>query len=162
DQNFDGLGDACAVPFIRSLFPGRTFSLGAVLPGVQGPSQIVTSDVDGDGDLDLIVREGGSHVFPGNTSVVLSVGNGILRPKSSVSGIAVDGMAAGDLDGDARVDLAVGALGGPNVKVLKGVGDGTFSAGFEVASGISMVEALGVADVDRDGRNDIIVAGRFQ
>jgi hypothetical protein len=69
-------------------------------------------------------------------------------------------MAAGDLNGDSLVDLAVvnGFAGTLNVFIQ--ASDGTFAAApSQILDTGSNPVSVAVADLDRDGRNDVVVAG---
>jgi len=164
DRNLDGLGDACAVPYAGSLFPEPTFSLGLVTPNSYSTvRQVLTADLDGDGDFDLVVLSGNpSNAFPGSVSIFLSNGEGILGPEQRLTGLATpQSLAAADVDGDGTMDLAVADFGYGTVRILKGKGDGTFVPDLEISSGISTATAVGLADVNRDGLIDLIVGGWF-
>jgi hypothetical protein len=67
------------------------------------------------------------------------------------------GIAAGDFDGDAMVDLVVGRTTG-NVAFLHGNGDGTFAAPvvFPWKQAFFNAWAFAAADVDGDGRTDVV------
>jgi hypothetical protein len=65
-------------------------------------------------------------------------------------------IAAGDFNGDGRIDLAVANSGSKTVSVLFGNGDGTFSKAAEFEVGI-VPSHIVVADVNGDGRADIAV-----
>src|SRR5439155_755754 len=71
-------------------------------------------------------------------------------------------VAVGDLDGDGRPDLVTANTGGNNVSVLLGRGDGTFAAQQAApapARGLRPF-AVAVADVNGDGRRDLITANK--
>ena len=67
------------------------------------------------------------------------------------------GVAAGDFDGDGRVDVVVGRTTG-NVAFLKGNGDGTFQppATFGWKQAFFNAWAFTAADVNNDGRLDVV------
>jgi hypothetical protein len=68
------------------------------------------------------------------------------------------GVVAGDFNGDGKLDLS--AAIGPTVWVSLGKGDGTFQAGIPSAGPAgSTITAINVADVNGDGKPDVIVTG---
>jgi FG-GAP-like repeat len=78
-------------------------------------------------------------------------------------GIFAASMAVGDVNGDGKLDLAVsniynGALTFGSVGVLLGKGDGTFEATVAYDSGGYGTGSVAVADVNDDGKRDLLVA----
>ncbi len=67
------------------------------------------------------------------------------------------GVAAADFTNNGKLDLAVTNLGGNDVSILLGNGDGTFSSPSEIAVGTNP-EALAVGDFTGDGNLDLAVA----
>lgn len=149
-------GDAIHV--LRGAGDG-TFSDVAQLPtttatavGIRG---IATADLDRDGHLDLIAVDAG-----GTFLVRLGTGDGSFQDERDVTTFApAESLALGDFDGDGITDVAFTtgdiAFSTYTVRVMRGLGDGTFAAPITVASSSSGSFAMIVGDFDRDSRADI-------
>jgi hypothetical protein len=85
-----------------------------------------------------------------------------VASESFTRGLGAHAIACKDLDGDSRIDLAVAYLGSPFVSVFHGRANGTFEPWVDVPFGSAGEGAndVEVADVDGDGRNDLVVALR--
>src|SRR5205814_1914064 len=66
-------------------------------------------------------------------------------------------VAAADLNGDGKPDLAVANLGGNTVSVLLNNGNGTFAARVDYTTG-STPWSVAAADLNGDGKPDVAVA----
>jgi hypothetical protein len=69
-------------------------------------------------------------------------------------------VAVADFNGDGRADLAVGNLGGDEVSVLLGNGDGAFEQATNYRTDES-VSGVAVADFDGDGFPDLAASNRY-
>src|SRR5262249_53564213 len=91
-------------------------------------------------------------------SVLLGNGDGTLRaPLETSLATTPNRIAAGDLDGDGKLDLVVTYFPQSTLGVLFGKGDGTFRPVVDYPAGQSPESPI-VADFDRDGRLDVAVA----
>ncbi|MCB9876054.1 MAG: VCBS repeat-containing protein [Planctomycetes bacterium] len=149
-----------------------TFTVDATIPVGSGPFALVTGDFDADGITDLAV----GHVTSGGGGelrILLGSGsNGrgdgtFSAGDTYVTTHPITGLAAGDFDGDGITDLVVtqwrsgGGNSASGVIVFAGDGsggrgDGTFTAGSEVAIGGNPY-ALAVGDFDGDRILDLVV-----
>ncbi len=114
------------------------------------------ADFDGDGDLDLALASGWADDSIGIMSRV-STGGLILQEPRNVIGENTGSLAAADINGDGKADLAVGALAHPRVRVLLGSEQSLWAtADTVVTSGNPRDVALG--DVNGDGLTDLVVS----
>jgi hypothetical protein len=95
-----------------------------------------------------------------SASPVISTGRSpfLVAPSFSVSG-APTSVAAGDLNGDGKLDLVITKSGSNNVTVLLGTGDGHFAAGGDYAAG-NQPGSVQIGDLNGDGRLDVVVSNR--
>jgi hypothetical protein len=138
----------------------------------QGPIEIVATDLDDDGDLDLVTSNNGgddtSTFAPESTTVLINKGNGKLGPITTYAGEVINyylsqwAIAAADIDGDGHMDIVVSNVLGNDAGVYYGKGDGTLQPQ-QVRYGLQNgAQDLTVADFNGDGRPDIAAAGYLQ
>jgi hypothetical protein len=130
---------------------------GAPFPVAERPGYVRAADVNGDGRPDLLA----THDDVGLLTILLNDGGGRFRPAAG-SPLRLPevawGFDAADLDGDGAVDLAMGVMERPRALVMLGDGKG----GFREAPRVRLTaggrpEYAVVADLDRNGRPDIVV-----
>lgn len=126
------------------------------------PAAVALADLNSDGIVDVVTANGGSALFSrGSVSVLFGTGAGRFAAHVDFpAGVVPASIAAGDLNGDGRVDLAVGNRGLDDywsVSVLLGKGDGTFAPETEYTSGAGPV-AIVLGDLNGDGYLDIVTA----
>jgi hypothetical protein len=125
---------------------------------------LAVADFDGDGDPDLAVLVPNAFGDPefggaGSVAILLNDGTGHFGAPTTVPvGESPRAIRVADVDGDGRRDLIVGNEFGNSISVLRGTGTGTFGPKTDLVMG-SVVSplALGLGDLDRDGRLDFAV-----
>jgi FG-GAP-like repeat len=125
------------------------------------PLGVAMGDLNGDARPDLAVANSNAPYV----SVLINNGDGTFQGQVTYpTGPAAGGpssVAFGDLNGDGRLDLAVAnaQVNMPSnaVSVLFGNGDGTMQPRAMYATG-SQPAAVAIADVNEDGRPDLVVA----
>jgi hypothetical protein len=130
-----------------------------VLPA--GPESLATGDFNGDGVPDVAVAcpaDGGVFLLPGQRLATAGPGGYALgAPQLVASAGTPVALAAGDFNGDGRLDLAYADSNANVVRVLLGRGDGTFQARAPFS-----VEpypfALAAGDFSNDGRLSLVTA----
>jgi hypothetical protein len=135
---------------------GGTGSFGGGSDPVVGnyPSSVAVGDVDGDGDLDLLV----ANQFRDMVSVRLNDGAGTFSGTQEVPvGSRPTSVALGDVDGDGDLDLLTANNSSGTVSVRLNDGAGTFSGTQEVPVGSNSF-SVAVGDVDSDGDLDLLTA----
>jgi hypothetical protein len=122
---------------------------------------LAVADVNGDGQPDLVVANScasSSSCSSGSVAVLLSNGDGTFKKAVTYpAGFFPLAVTVADVNGDSKPDLVVANdNGGGSVGVLLGRGDGTFGSIVNYASGPSNSQTVAVADVNGDGKPDVI------
>ena len=135
-----------------------TFSDGGQNLGSALSQAVALGDLDGDGDLDAFIANGGPAILEGQPDEVwVNNGNGVFTSSGqSLGSLSSYGAALADLHQDGTLDLFVaGYRGGNRVWLNDGSGILSFSSpGFGTESAADV--ALG--DVDGDGDVDALAA----
>lgn len=132
------------------------------------PNGIVAGDFNRDGRLDLAT----ANVGDGSISILLADGVSAGELHFSVLALPIDGVgpaaiAAGDFNGDGKLDLVTANYLGSTVSILLNeTRRGMVSARFEPASRLSVAVgsgpyALVVGDFNGDGRPDLATANSY-
>lgn len=127
----------------------------------ESPQSAAISEIDNDGDLDILIANSGSD----NVTVLLSDGAGGFTPTEGSphqTGEGPGSIATADFNADGNLDLVTANFLSDDVSILLGDGAGAFSE-----SDSSPVEAgtgpvsITSTDVDEDGAADLVVGNGF-
>jgi hypothetical protein len=166
DFNGDGKPDLAVAEFegrITILLGTGTGSFdraGSAHVAIDSPNPLAVGDFNGDGKLDLAV--GVSTLMPllREVTILLGAGTGFFSSSNSFAvGVSPEAiaLAAGDFNGDGKLDLVVTNGNSSNVSVLLGTGTGSFGAATNFAVGTTP-RSVAVADFNGDGKLDLAVA----
>ncbi len=112
-------------------------------------------DLNSAGGLDLAVLNYNAQ----SVTIRLNNGSGIFGSATNYPvGFQPTSLAAGDFNGDAKIDLII--RGGIIARVLLGHGDGSFTVGspMSVPSGVTSLGTIAVGDFDTNGTPDLALA----
>jgi len=128
---------------------------------------VAVADVNGDGNPDLLVANDCPDCATGGTVGVL-LGNGDGTFQTAVAygsgGWESYSVAVSDVNGDGNPDVVVANwcastdCGNGSAGVLLGNGDGTFQTAVAFSSGDLYAAAVAVADLNGDGKPDLVLA----
>ncbi|MBZ5656528.1 MAG: FG-GAP-like repeat-containing protein [Acidobacteriia bacterium] len=148
-----------------SFQPALTYSSGGYYS-----DSVAVADVNNDSKPDLLVSNFCSDSSCANGTVAVLLGNGDGSFGTALTynsgGIQTTSIAVRDVNNDGKPDLLItnecvskSSCDG-SVGVLLGNGDGTFQPATTRGSGGSAAESIAVADVNNDGKPDLLVANQ--
>jgi FG-GAP-like repeat len=170
DLNGDGKADLAVTDGIKSLYVvlgngDGTFGAPTTYRLNNDPIGVVIADLNGDGKPDLAVADfGPENNSQGDIAILLGSGDGTFAaPVFYKINNNANRLVAVDLNGDAKLDLAVAIdhFSNPrdSLAVLLGNGDGTFQAATTSIAGSATDVAAG--DFNNDGKVDLALAGQY-
>lgn len=118
-----------------------------------GLPRLVLSDLNGDGNVDLLYNTNGQAAYQ------LGNGDGTFRPAVLLPQTE-NGIAAADLNSDGKVDLLIIDTTLQSLVLLLGNGDGTFQPGQTIVGVLSDAYSL-FGDFNKDGLIDLYSARRI-
>jgi hypothetical protein len=136
--------------------PAKYFQVGVVASDDALETQVYIADVNGDGNLDLIVLD----VYRNEVTVQLGKGDGTFDMPGPPISIpinpynSVTGTATGDFNGDGKTDIAI-QTGGQTLVYL-GEGDGTFHQPQVMIDQGGDAQSFIVGDYNGDGKPDLL------
>jgi hypothetical protein len=166
DFNGDGKADLICGPtalfFYNTVFLSNgdgTFRASGTVGTFAQAVVTLTADFNNDGNPDVLLRE-----LSGQFAVVLGHGDGtfgaeLLITSSTETGeLATFPVAAGDFNGDGKIDLVGYSYRGFFIDVLPGNGEGTFGTAVQTNIGANPQPGLVFAtgDFNKDGKLDLV------
>ena len=173
DFNDDGIPDLVTGTDIVFGDGSGDFSNGLRVPynmgdDVETPLTVTSVDIDLDGDMDLVVSPSGAGPFGQSTPyILLNPGSGDFSAATMVKlgSLAADRettvLKPMDMNGDGLMDMVLGNKNAPTeVWMNPGISaDPNTAATFELSS-VADVSDIELADVDKDGLDDIIMVAK--
>jgi len=111
------------------------------------PASPVASDLNGDGNIDLVVAASGA------LNVLMGTGTGTFSSPTTYPAFGIGTLLITDKNGDGKLDII--GLGSATTTLWPGNGDGTFAARADVAT----ASAVAIVDIVGDSRLDLVAFG---
>ncbi len=135
--------------YFKTPAPTKLQDTGQTLGSSTSHYCVALADLDGDGDVDMVLGGGGTPIWLND-----GLGN-FSYSEQSLGSSGTYALALGDIDGDGDVDIVQGT--GGNTKIFLNNGYGVFSdSGTTIA--VSGANGLALGDVNDDGLVDLVVA----
>jgi hypothetical protein len=144
-----------SVKILRNSGNGIDFSTQTLQRG--SVASVELADVDGDGDIDLLLAVDDGELAVPESKVVYQQSVGIFSAGTTLGVSPVSQLLAGDVDGDLLPDIVAVNLAGVH-QLYRGLASGGFSLQAEQIVSVGMRRGV-LRDFNGDGSLDLIVAG---
>ncbi len=138
------------------------FATSGSYPAGSAPTSVAVADINGDGKMDVICADAGVPLNFTNTLTVLTNdgSGGLVFAATLTVGKEPVSVIAADLNGDGKPDLICvnGNISENSISVLTNNGSGGFPSSFKVPLFGLGAQSVTTADVNGDGKLDVIVA----
>jgi Ca2+-binding RTX toxin-like protein len=136
----------------------QTFQVNAATLPNTAAYGVALADLNGDGNLDIVVADTYSNVNYGRVEVLLGNGDGTFISATTYTTVGYDptSLAVADLTGSGTLDVVVANHYSNNVSVLMGNGNGKFGSVNSFYAGAYVFD-VAIADVLNNGTPDIVV-----
>jgi FG-GAP-like repeat len=153
--NHVAAGVLCAIVGVAGASAQPVSLSRADYPNDVGARGIVAADFDGDGAVDFATANNNTGATVTIFLNRLATGGGFVRAHAYKMSAGPFGIAAGDFNGDGRLDLVVAAADADRIELLMGSAGGAFTRGTPI-SAPGNPRGIAVADVNGDGNPDVI------